>query len=238
MVSPTRRVLITGANRGVGLELVRQYATDGWRVHACCRNPGGANDLRDVLKGRDGLIHPLDVADHDSIHDLKEALEDEPIDVLINNAGVFGGDHQSFGDMDYAVWAETLETNTFGPYRVIEALLDNVEAGHVSSDNGARVINISSGMGSVSNYVRGGDYIYRTSKTALTMVTLNLSYDLQDRGIIFAAFHPGWVQTDMGGPTADITPEESAVALKQNIDALTREQNGAYLNFDGAIIPW
>ena len=233
MVDRPPSVLITGANRGVGLELVRQYAMAGWRVHACCRNPDEAHDLRDVLKGHDGLVHPLDVRDHQSIHDLKDALEKEPIDVLINNAGVFGGDHQSFGDMDYTAWAETLETNTFGPYRLIEALLDNVESGHA-----ARIVNISSGMGSVTNYIRGGDYIYRTSKTALTMVTLNLSYDLKDRGIIFTAFHPGWVQTDMGGAKADLTPEESAIALKQSIDALTSEQNGAYLNYDGARIPW
>ncbi|MBT3559315.1 MAG: SDR family oxidoreductase [Rhodospirillales bacterium] len=233
MVDRTPSVLITGANRGVGLELVRQYVVAGWRIHACCRNPVDAHDLRDVLKGYDGLIHSLDVSDHQSIHDLKDTLEKEPIDVLINNAGVFGGEHQSFGDMDYAAWAGALETNTFGPYRLTEALLDNVESGH-----DARIVNISSGMGSVTNYVRGGDYIYRTSKTALTMVTLNLSYDLKDRGIIFTAFHPGWVQTGMGGAKADLTPEQSAMALKQSIDALTSEQNGAYLNYDGATIPW
>ncbi len=233
MVNRASSVLITGANRGVGLELTRQYVAAGWRVHACCRNPTGAELLRDVLLGHDGVIHPLDVSDHQSIHDLKDALEEEPLDVLINNAGIFGGDHQSFGDMDYAAWAETLETNTFGPYRLIEALLDNVEAGR-----SAKVINISSGMGSITNYVRGGDYIYRTSKTALTMVTLNLAYDLKDRGIIFAAFHPGWVQTDMGGAAADLTAQESAAALKSSIDGLTSDRNGAYLNYDGATIPW
>lgn len=233
MVTQARTVLITGANRGVGLELVRQYTAGGCRVHACCRNPAGADELRDVLSGHDGVIHPLDVSNHQSIHDLSDALEGDPIDVLINNAGTFGGEHQSFGDTDYTAWAATLETNTFGPYRMVEALIDNLEAGQ-----GARVINISSGMGSVTNYVRGGDYIYRTSKTALTMVTLNLSYDLKDRGIIFTAFHPGWVQTDMGGAAADITAEESAVSLKDSIDSLTSEQSGAYLNYDGSTIPW
>jgi NAD(P)-dependent dehydrogenase (short-subunit alcohol dehydrogenase family) len=233
MVNNVRSVLITGANRGVGLELARCYAGDGWRVHACCRTSNGADDLRDVLKGHDGVIHPLEVSDHQSIHDLKDALEGEAIDVLINNAGVIGGDHQTFGDMDYEAWAKTIEINTFAPYRMIEALLDNVEAGHAP-----RVANISSKMGSISNYVRGGEYIYRTSKTALTMVTLNLSYDLAERGIIFTAFHPGWVQTDMGGPAADITAEESATALKQSIDGLTSEDNGAYLNYDGATITW
>ena len=102
-------VLITGANRGVGLDLVRQYANEGWRIHACCRDPENAHDLRDALLGHDGVIHPLDVTDHQSIHDLKDALEGEAVDVLINNAGVFGGEHQSFGDMDYDAWASTLE---------------------------------------------------------------------------------------------------------------------------------
>ena len=226
-------VIITGANRGVGLNLARRYAVDGWRVHACCRDPENAAGLRDALQGHNGLVHPLDVCDHQSVYDLRDALEGEPIDVLINNAGVFGGDHQSFGDMDYDAWAETLEINTFAPYRITEILLDNVEASVKKT-----VANISSRMGSITNYVRGGEFIYRSSKTALTMVTLNLAYDLRDHGIILAAFHPGWVQTDMGGPMADITPEFSALSLKSSISKLTPELSGKLLNYDGAIIEW
>lgn len=226
-------VLVTGANRGLGLELVRRYAAGGWRVHACCRRPGNADGLREALMGYNGLVHSLDVSDHRSIHDLAESLEGDPVNVLINNAGVFGGDHQGFGDMDYAAWAATLETNTFAPYRMIEAMQDNIEAGSRKV-----VANISSRMGSITNCTRGGAYIYRSSKTALTMVTLNLAYDLRDRGIIPVAFHPGWVQTDMGGPSADITAEFSAISLKDTIDTLTPEHSGMLLNYDGAVIKW
>ncbi len=233
MVTSSETVLITGANRGIGLELVRHYAAEGWRVHACCRNPENADELRDSLMGHDGLVHPLDVTDHQSIHDLVDALEGEAIDILINNAGMYGGDHQGFGDMDYDAWARTFETNTFAPYRVIEALLDNVAAGRRKT-----IANISSRMGSITNYVRGGGYIYRTSKTALNMVSLNLANDLRDHGFIVTAFHPGWVQTDMGGAAADISAEHSARSLRDTINTLTPDQSGLLLNYDGAVIEW
>jgi len=225
----TSTVLITGTSRGIGLELARLYAADGWRVLACCRAPEQAR----ALSGHDVELHRLDVADQSTIDALKANIGDTAIDLLINNAGVGGGDHQSFGDIDYAAWEQTLITNTFGPYRMVEAFVDNVT---VSA--GKTIVNISSLMGSITEYDEGDDYIYRSSKTALNMVMHNLSVDLKARSITVLAFHPGWVRTDMGGPEAPVAPEESAAALRQSIAAATFKDTGSFLNYDAAPLPW
>ncbi len=225
----TSTVLITGTNRGIGLELARLSAADGWRALACCRAPEQAR----ALSGHDVELHRLDVADPSTIDALKANIGDTAIDLLINNAGVGGGEHQSFGDIDYAAWEQTLITNTFGPYRMVEALVDNVAA-----SAGKTIANISSLMGSITEYDEGDDYIYRSSKTALNMVMHNLSVDLKARSITVLAFHPGWVRTDMGGSEAPIAPEESAAALRQSIAAATFKDTGAFLNYDGAPLPW
>ena len=225
----TSTVLITGTNRGIGLELARLYAAGGWRVLACCRAPEQAR----ALSGHDVELHRLDVADPSTIDALKANIGDTAIDLLINNAGVGGGDRQSFGDIDYAAWEQTLITNTFGPYRMVEALVDNVAA-----SAGKTIANISSLMGSITEYDEGDEYIYRSSKTALNMVMHNLSVDLKARGITVLAFHPGWVRTNMGGPEARLSPEESAAALRQSIAAATFKDTGAFLNYDGAPLPW
>jgi NAD(P)-dependent dehydrogenase (short-subunit alcohol dehydrogenase family) len=225
----TSTVLITGANRGIGLELAGQYAADGWRVLACCRAPDQASGL----SGHDVNLHRLDVADQAAIDALKANIGDTPIDLLINNAGVGGGEHQSFGDIDYTAWEQTLVTNTFGPYRMVEAFVDNVTA-----SAGKTIVNISSRMGSITEYDDGQDYIYRSSKAALNMVTHDLSVDLRARGITVLSLHPGWVRTDMGGPEAPVTPEESATALRQSIAAATFNDAGSFLNSDGAPLPW
>ncbi len=225
----TSTVLITGTNRGIGLELARLYAAGEWRVLACCRAPEQAH----ALSGHDVELHRLDVADPSTIDALKANIGDTAIDLLINNAGVGGGDRQSFGDIDYAAWEQTLITNTFGPYRMVEALVDNVAA-----SAGKTIANISSLMGSITEYDEGDEYIYRSSKTALNMVMHNLSVDLKARGITVLAFHPGWVRTDMGGSEARLSPEESAAALRQSIAAATFKDTGAFLNYDGAPLPW
>ncbi len=226
-------VLITGANRGIGLELARQYAADGWRVHACCRNPAGADALVAALKGHDALIHPLDVTDAAAITALRDALEHEAIDVLINNAGVIGGQHQALGDIDYDVWEQTIRTNVFAPYRVTEALVDRVAASE------RRVIaNVSSLMGSIADNGSGGRYIYRSSKTALNMVVVNLAQDLAEQGVTVLALHPGWVKTDMGGPNATITPEQSAAGLRKVIAGAGPQQSGCFFNYDGRVLAW
>jgi NAD(P)-dependent dehydrogenase (short-subunit alcohol dehydrogenase family) len=226
-------VLITGANRGIGLELARQYAADGWRVHACCRNPAGADALVAALKGHDALVHPLDVTDAAAIAALRATLEHEPIDVLINNAGIIGGQHQALGDIDYDVWEQTIRTNVFAPYRVAEALVDLVAAGE------RRIIaNVSSLMGSIADNSSGGRYIYRSSKTALNMVVVNLAQDLAEQGITVLAFHPGWVKTDMGGPNATVTPHESAAGMRKVIAEAGLDQSGGFFNYDGRVLAW
>ena len=225
----TSSVLITGANRGIGFELARQYADEHWRVLACCRAPERGRALQQL----DVEIHQLDVAEPASIAALKSAIGDVSIDLIINNAGVGGGDHQSFGDIDYAAWERTLITNTFGPYRIIEAFIDNV-----ATSTGKTIANISSRMGSIRCYEAGGEYIYRSSKTALNMVVHNLSIDLKARGVTLLAIHPGWVSTDMGGSDAPIDPSDSAQSIRRSIEGCDRDQSGSFVNYDGAPIPW
>ena len=226
-------VLITGANRGIGLEFARQYAADGWRVHACCRDPEGATGLGKALAGRDGEIHALDVASPQSIAALAAALDGAPIDVLINNAGAGGGDRQDFGAIDYDDWDRTLRVNTFGPYRVSEALADNVAASRHRT-----IVNISSRRGSIADNDDGGEHIYRTSKTALNMVSVNLAHDLGPRGVIVLAFHPGWVRTDMGGPDAPVTPQGSVREMRATIATATIADSGRFMDREGAPLPW
>ena len=229
----TKSVLITGASRGIGLEFARQYANDGWRVHACCRHPDSATDLQNALSSKDADMHKLDVTSQASINALKAELAGHSIDILINNAGIAGGDRQSFGDIDYDAWEATMRTNTIGPYRMFEAFQNNLLLG-----TDKKVVNISSRMGSINEYDSGDSFIYRSSKTALNMVVVNLDYEFKSTGLCFLAFHPGWVQTDMGGDAAPIKPPESVNALRQSISKATQADSGKFLNFDGTPIPW
>src|SRR5262245_31651614 len=179
-------VLITGANRGLGLEFTRQYAADGWHVIACCRDPKEAPELK-KLKAE---VHALDVTSQESIDHLAKTLNGKPIDVLINNAGTHG-DRRSFGETDIALWKQIFAVNTIAPYQVLAALLDNVVAGAQK-----KVVNISSKVGSIGDAPGGGNYAYRSSKTALNMVMVNAAHELKNHGITILLIHPGWVQTD------------------------------------------
>jgi NAD(P)-dependent dehydrogenase (short-subunit alcohol dehydrogenase family) len=229
----TKTVLITGANRGIGLEFARQYAEEGRQVHACCRHPDAAYDLRQALSAKNADIHQLDVTDQLSIDALKVELAGHAIEILINNAGIKGGDHQSFGDMDYVAWEQTLRTNTIAPYRVFEALRNNLLLG-----TDRKAVFISSRMGSIEQFNSADNFIYRSSKTALNMVVVNLDYEFKSTGICFLAFHPGWVQTDMGGDAAPIKPAESAKALRRSVSNATQAHSGSFLNYDGTPLPW
>ena len=221
-------VLITGANRGIGLEFARRYAADGWTVHACCRNPA-AGALQEV----DARVHRLDVTDGSSIAALASALADETIDVLINNAGIYGGPRQDFGGTDHAMWDATIRTNVIGPYRVVEAFEDRI-----ADSERAVVVQISSLAGSIDDNRSGGSYIYRTSKAALNMVTANLAHDLAARGITVLALHPGWVRTDMGGAGAPLGVEESVGAMRRLIASADIRMNGGFFDRNGARLPW
>lgn len=226
-------VLVTGASRGIGLAFVRHYADEGCRVHACCRSPEQAEALRDIAAGADVVVHRLDVTDHGSIHELAAAVDDEALDILINNAGIYGVEQQDFGNIDYDDWELVLRTNVIGPYRVVEALADRVAASNMK-----RIANLSSGMASIDDNGSGGDYVYRSSKTALNMVVVNLARDLAGHGVSVIALSPGWVATDMGGDGAAITAQESVAGMADVIDRADLSRSGGFFRYDGSVMPW
>ncbi len=230
-------ILITGASRGLGLEFAKQYARDGWRVFASCRDPASASDLKRVAEGARGAVDitALDARDADTVKQAARNLKGEPLDVLLNNAGVMGPPRaqQQFGNVDYAGWTETLNINTFGPTRVSEAFVDNVAA----SDR-KLIVTITSGMGSLTDNTSGGWLAYRTSKAAVNMVMRSLAVDLKPRGITCVVVNPGWVRTDMGGPNAEISAEGSITAMRRLIDKLGPAQSGKFFNYDGSEYPW
>jgi len=224
-------VLITGANRGIGLGLVKLFARDDWTVFAGARDPSAADELMQV----DGnvITLPLDVSDPASVAILSERLRGVEIDILIANAGIFGPRGLKIGELDYAAWAEVLAVNTLGPLRVAEAFLD-----HVRDGRERKIIAISSNMGSMTNNVAGGEYIYRSSKAALNAAMTSLAVDLRDEDITVAMLHPGWVQTEMGGPSAKISVDESVEGLYRAINGLEYENTGAFLDYQGEPLPW
>ena len=221
-------IMITGASRGLGLEFARQFYSKECRVIATCRNPKNANELHTI---GDIDIHALDVTDDKSVANLADKLRGENIDILINNAGVIG-QREGFGRLDYDIWAETMDTNVFGPMRVAEAFRDNV----MNSEK-KQMIFITSRMGSITEAVPNA-YVYRSSKAALNMAVKCLSAELAEQGLIAVLFHPGHVQTDMGGQAAPVMPHTSIEGMKNQIVALTRDDNGRFLSYDGHQIPW
>ncbi|MEM8986310.1 MAG: SDR family oxidoreductase [Pseudomonadota bacterium] len=226
-------VLITGANRGIGLELTRQYAADGADVIACARDLGAAADLKALSDAHGNIrLETVDVDDAASVSTLKQKLGAAPIDILINNAGVMGGGAQGLADVDYDAWSHCLSVNVMGPFRMIAAFKDNVAASTRKT-----IVTLSSQMGSIGE-ASGGMTIYRSSKSAVNMVMKVLSEDLKADGVIVLPVHPGWVQTDMGGPGALLTPEESVTGLKAVIGKATLEQSGRFWRFDGEEAPW
>lgn len=245
-------ILITGANRGLGLEFVRQYAADGWDVIACCRNPAKATDLQKLAAKQENiLIETLDVTDLKSIDALAKNLKDRVIDLLINNAGILSGDGQSyapdrerapdgrmngegqsFGSIDAAGWQKVLAANTIAPVMMLQAFVS-----HLMRSENPKLVNITSKMGSIGEM--GTGYIaYRTSKAALNAAMCNIGPDLQAKKIAWVNFHPGWVQTDMGGKSADITPDVSITGMRKVIAGLTLKNTGQFLDYQGKTVPW
>lgn len=223
-------ILVTGANRGIGLALVKSFAKDGWKVHACCRNLERSKTLKTVPG--DITRHKLDVTDRLKVESLARELADEAIDILVNNAGVYNT-REGFGSTDYEAWTEMLAVNTQSPLRMVEHFADLV-----AKSERKVIANLSSRLGSISAVEKGGSYPYRTSKCALNMVTKLLSVDLVDRGITTVALHPGWVQTDMGGKDAEIDVEKSASGLRAVLERIGPDQNGGFFNYDGSAIAW
>ena len=227
--------LITGANRGLGFEFVRQYLVDGWQVYAACRDPASASELRRLIETSDGKLRMLamDVTDPASVDAAATELDGQAIDLLLNNAGIIRPQGQTIGNIDYEAWAEVLAVNTMGPMRVSEAFVE-----HVARSDRKLIVTLTSGMGSIADNSSGGSILYRSSKAAMNMVMRSLAIDLASRGITCVVVNPGWVRTDMGGPNASLQPAESISALRRLIATLGPEQSGKFFNHTGREYPW
>jgi NAD(P)-dependent dehydrogenase (short-subunit alcohol dehydrogenase family) len=226
------RVLITGAGRGIGLALARQYAEAGDEVIACVRDPAASEALTSLASQGAVRIVPMDLADFASIDAARSEIGDLPIDVLINNAGATGGAHQSIDDVDIEAWHRTLDVNAIAPLLVARAFKPNLAA----SGNG-KLLNVTSQL-AASTWPMGGMLIYATTKASLSKIGQILAIDWKDEPIISALMHPGWVKTDMGGPHAQITADESASGIRQVIAGLTRADSGKFYKWNGEIHPW
>jgi NAD(P)-dependent dehydrogenase (short-subunit alcohol dehydrogenase family) len=223
-------VLITGASRGLGLEFTKLYAARGDRVLACARTP-------DALARLEGDIHPhrLEVTDYEAVKALARKLDGEAIDILICNAGIGGergSNAQDLGTFDPVLWRQIFEVNTLAPLMMAEAF-----AGHVARSRERKLIAITSILGSLASN-NGGRYFYRASKTALNMEWSCLAHELGPRGIICVALHPGWVQTDMGGPAAPLSIDQSVPAMVRTIAGFKPSDNGRFIQYDGGELPW
>ena len=223
-------VLITGANRGIGLELAKQYAADGWSVIATARDPRNADGLK-ALKG-EIRIEALEVTDEKQIATLANALKGTAIDVLLNNAGMLTG-YEDFGDTDTESWLKTLHVNSVAPLKLTEALVE-----HVAGSKLKKIAAITSGMGSLGGHASTGAYAYRSSKAALNMVMLTAANELRSRGISIAVISPGWVKTDMGGTGAPLDVKQSAAGIRKVIDKLNVGISGQFFNYSGENLPW
>ncbi|MDY7116840.1 SDR family oxidoreductase [Halomonas sp. SSL-5] len=223
----TSTVVITGANRGVGLALARHYHAAGWAVIGVCRSGGEeAAELRDVAET---LIEGIDVTRAEDVDRLREALAGRRLDLLINNAGLL--QDEVLGEIDFDSIRTQMEINAYAPLRVTEALLDNL-------GEGARVANITSRMGSIADNDSGGRYGYRASKAALNAFGKSLAVDLKPRGIAVAQLHPGYVQTRMVNFGGMISAEEAATGIAERIEALTLENSGGFWHSNGEALPW
>ncbi|WP_421838827.1 SDR family oxidoreductase [Novosphingobium sp.] len=245
-------VVITGANRGLGLEFTRQFLATGWTVHAGVRRPAQAANLA-ALADAESLrlnIHAIDLSDFVSIERFAAGLGDAPIDLLINNAGIMDVGASDFSEknrhsiqvlglLDHEAWAEVFRTNVLGTTSLTEALLPHLAAG-----KDRKIVMISSIMGSITACATGsfppggGLYLYRSTKAALNMVTRNMAADLARGGFTVIAVNPGWVRTDMGGADAMFDPAISVGNMIAMITGATTADNGSFISHDGARLPW
>ena len=226
------QVLITGANRGLGLEFTKQYAADGWSVLACCRHPQSAMQLQALAQTHPNIkIFSLDVADFTQIDALALQLKDSAIDLLINNAGVYPS--SSFGDVDYDQWAQGFKINSMAPLKMAEAFVQQITRSQLK-----KIATITSKMGSIDDNTSGESYSYRSSKCAVNMVMKSLSIDVKPYGISTITLHPGWVQTDMGGVNGLINAQTSVTGLRKQIAALSLDNTGKFMAYDGKAINW
>jgi NAD(P)-dependent dehydrogenase (short-subunit alcohol dehydrogenase family) len=228
-------VLITGASRGIGLEMVKYGIEQNWRIFACCRHPQQAASLLSVARLASGRVsvHVVDMDELATIQSLAYELRNEAIDIMVNNAGVYGSDNNKFGNVDVASWLKTFQVNSIAPLKMAEAHIEQLRMG------GQKIIAcITSKMGSMADNGSGNSYIYRSSKAALNAVVKSMSIDLREDGIKCVALHPGWVKTDMGGPNAEISARESVTRLFDIMLNLEEDDSGRFIDIDGSDIPW
>jgi NAD(P)-dependent dehydrogenase (short-subunit alcohol dehydrogenase family) len=229
-----RTILITGANRGIGLALTTLYAQAGEKVIACCRELGAAHELQALAQKHAVTVLPLRVDDAQSIAALAKQLSNTAIDILINNAGVIAGprEKQTPTNMDFDAWADAFAINTMGPARVLQAFLP-----HLQLAKNAKVMNITSQLGALS-LNEPALHAYSSTKAALNKFMRMAAVDLKQRGIAVGLIHPGWVKTDMGGAGASISPSVSAKGIVKVIDQLTLQNAGQFWKWDGSLHDW
>ncbi len=223
-------LFVTGANRGIGLELTRQYLEEGWHAVATCRKPGEALELQrlaNAFRGR-AEIHGLSVTDWEGIRELARRLEGQAVDLLVNNAGIRRMDAYSLGAIDVEGFMRSVEVNALGALKVSEAFRP-----HLARSGDALLMMMSSALGSITKNRRGGDYSYRASKAAMNAVMRSLAMDLKEDGVTVVSMHPGWVRTDMGGEEATLSPAESASAIRDVLERVGPEDTGRFLRHDG-----
>jgi NAD(P)-dependent dehydrogenase (short-subunit alcohol dehydrogenase family) len=225
------RVVVTGANRGIGLELVRQLVGRGDHVEACVRDPAQAVALYGMPRVR---VHQVDVADAATVAALARALGEDAVDLVINCAGVYGGDRQrADAEFDFEDARRVFDINALGALRVSLALLPQLRRGR-----GKKLAHLSSGMGSIADNRSGGFYAYRMSKAALDMMSRSLAVDLRRDGIASYVINPGWVQTEMGGPSAPTPVDQSVRGILRELDRATLADSGEFLDYKGGRHPW
>lgn len=226
--------LVTGANRGLGLELSRLHLEDGWRVIAASRTPASPALEELAARHRERLLRPrLDVTEERGIAALAEDLDGQPVDRLILNAGIYGPTATPFGETPVQEWLEVLRVNTIAPLKLAEAF-----SRQVARSERRQIALITSLMGSIADNSSGGHYPYRSSKAALNMVAKSLAVDLAPLEITVVALHPGWVRTDMGGADATLSIEQSCAGMKRVLDGLRPADSGRFFGWDGTAHPW
>ncbi|HVV69471.1 MAG TPA: SDR family oxidoreductase [Patescibacteria group bacterium] len=227
-----KTILITGANRGLGLEMVRQYLETGWRVFACCRSPGDARELKS-LSVPQLQIFKLDVSLDQDIFNLSSQLHNQPIDILVNNAGILKTYHPNSQKLNRASWLESFQINTISPVVMAKAF-----APLIALSQHKLIVNISSNLGSISSVSDPKYLFYGSSKAALNYVTKSLTVSLMPQGISVISIHPGWVKTDMGGEEATLFPEESITSIRKLLEKMSINNSGSFYSYTGEIIDY
>lgn len=228
-------LFITGTNRGIGLALAHQYLVEGWQVYATAREPELATELQQLANDYPQLltIYALDVTSQQQRQSLADQLKGIPLDILINNAGVYGQNNACFGNTNEEQWLDALRINTIAPMKIMELLANNIALGEKKI-----IASISSKMGSMEDNGSGGSYVYRSTKAALNAIMVSASHDLKAAGIASILLHPGWVRTDMGGSNGEINTQQSAQRLHAILASICLEDSGNFYDIDGSIIPW